>query len=39
VGIRSINVALRRELDLYVPAAVRYFQVPSPLKQPERPTW
>ncbi|MBB6098564.1 isocitrate dehydrogenase [Deinobacterium chartae] len=36
-GIRSINVALRQELDLY--ACVRpvaYFQgVPSPVKQPE----
>ena len=36
-GIRSINVALRQELDLYVCLRpVRYFQgVPSPLKQPE----
>jgi isocitrate dehydrogenase len=37
-GIRSINVALRQELDLYVCLRpVRYFRgVPSPLKQPER---
>ncbi len=37
-GIRSINVALRQELDLYVCLRpVRYFKgVPSPLKQPER---
>ena len=37
-GIRSINVALRQELDLYVCLRpVRYFQgVPSPLKQPEK---
>ena len=36
-GIRSLNVALRQELDLYVCVRpVRYFQgVPSPLKQPE----
>src|SRR3954466_4876073 len=36
-GIRSINVALRQELDLYVCLRpVRYFQgVPSPLKKPE----
>ena len=36
-GIRSINVALRQELDLYVCLRpVRYFQgVPSPLKHPE----
>ncbi|GAD29094.1 isocitrate dehydrogenase, NADP-dependent [Photobacterium leiognathi lrivu.4.1] len=36
-GIRSLNVALRQELDLYVCARpVRYFDgVPSPLKQPE----
>jgi isocitrate dehydrogenase len=36
-GIRSLNVALRQELDLYVCLRpVRYFQgVPSPLKQPE----
>ncbi|WP_318447365.1 NADP-dependent isocitrate dehydrogenase [Photobacterium leiognathi] len=36
-GIRSLNVALRQELDLYVCARpVRYFEgVPSPLKQPE----
>ena len=37
-GIRSINVALRQELDLYVCLRpVRYFTgVPSPLKQPEK---
>ena len=37
-GIRSINVALRQELDLYVCLRpVRYFKgVPSPLKHPER---
>jgi isocitrate dehydrogenase len=36
-GIRSINVALRQELDLYVCLRpVRWFQgVPSPLKKPE----
>src|SRR5579883_2343752 len=35
-GIRSLNVALRQELDLYVCLRpVRYFQgVPSPLKEP-----
>jgi isocitrate dehydrogenase len=37
-GIRSLNVALRQELDLYVSLRpVRYFQgVPSPLKHPEK---
>jgi isocitrate dehydrogenase len=37
-GIRSINVALRQELDLYVCLRpVRYFRgVPSPLKEPEK---
>ncbi|BBL35489.1 isocitrate dehydrogenase [NADP] [Nitrosomonas stercoris] len=37
-GIRSINVALRQLLDLYVCLRpVRYFQgVPSPVKQPEK---
>ncbi|MBA4142339.1 MAG: NADP-dependent isocitrate dehydrogenase [Nitrosospira sp.] len=37
-GIRSINVALRQELDLYVCLRpVRYFPgVPSPLKNPEK---
>jgi isocitrate dehydrogenase len=37
-GIRSINVALRQELDLYVCLRpVRYFQgTPSPLKSPEK---
>jgi isocitrate dehydrogenase len=37
-GIRSINVALRQELDLYVCLRpIRYFTgVPSPLKQPEK---
>jgi len=36
-GIRSLNVALRQELDLYTCVRpVRYFNgVPSPLKQPE----
>ncbi len=36
-GIRSLNVALRQELDLYqCVRPVRYFKgVPSPLKQPE----
>jgi isocitrate dehydrogenase len=36
-GIRSLNVALRQELDLYVCLRpVRYFTgTPSPLKQPE----
>jgi isocitrate dehydrogenase len=36
-GIRSLNVALRQELDLYVCLRpVRYFKgVPSPLKHPE----
>lgn len=37
-GIRSINVALRQSLDLYVCLRpVRYFQgVPSPVRHPER---
>ncbi len=37
-GIRSINVALRQKLDLYVCLRpVRYFQgVPSPVKHPEK---
>ncbi len=37
-GIRSLNVALRQELDLYVCLRpVRYFNgVPSPLKEPEK---
>lgn len=37
-GIRSLNVTLRQELDLYVCLRpVRYFQgVPSPLKAPEK---
>ncbi|SIT65771.1 isocitrate dehydrogenase (NADP) [Ectothiorhodosinus mongolicus] len=37
-GIRSLNVALRQELDLYVcQRPIRYFTgVPSPLKTPER---
>lgn len=36
-GIRSLNVALRQELDLFVCLRpVRYFQgVPSPVKRPE----
>src|SRR5947209_14862702 len=37
-GIRSLNVALRQELDLYVCLRpVRYFAgVPSPLREPEK---
>src|SRR5215467_2917127 len=37
-GIRSLNVALRQELDLYVCLRpVQYFRgVPSPVKQPEK---
>ena len=37
-GIRSLNVTLRQELDLYVCLRpIQYFQgVPSPLKHPER---
>ena len=37
-GIRSINVALRQQLDLYICLRpVRYFNgVPSPVKQPEK---
>jgi len=37
-GIRSINVALRQKLDLFVCLRpVRYFQgVPSPVKEPEK---
>jgi isocitrate dehydrogenase len=37
-GIRSLNVALRQQLDLYVCLRpVRYFQgVPSPVKEPEK---
>jgi isocitrate dehydrogenase len=37
-GIRSVNVALRQELDLYVCLRpIRYFKgVPSPLKEPEK---
>jgi isocitrate dehydrogenase len=37
-GIRSLNVALRKELDLYACVRpVRYFQgAPSPVKRPER---
>jgi len=37
-GIRSLNVALRQQLDLYTCLRpVRYFQgVPSPLKHPEK---
>jgi len=40
-GIRSLNVALRQELDLYVCLRpVQYFKgVPSPLKEPEKPIW
>src|SRR6266700_4911114 len=37
-GIRSLNVALRQQLDLYVCLRpVRYFKgVPSPVKEPEK---
>ena len=37
-GIRSLNVALRQQLDLYACIRpVRYYQgVPSPMKQPEK---
>ncbi|NNM82236.1 MAG: NADP-dependent isocitrate dehydrogenase [Burkholderiales bacterium] len=37
-GIRSLNVALRQDLDLYVCLRpIRYFEgVPSPLKEPEK---
>ncbi len=37
-GIRSLNVALRQELDLYVcMRPIQYFKgVPSPLKEPEK---
>src|SRR5438034_9198523 len=37
-GIRSLNVALRQELDLYVCLRpIRYFTgVPSPVKEPEK---
>ncbi|MGI4777394.1 MAG: NADP-dependent isocitrate dehydrogenase [Janthinobacterium lividum] len=37
-GIRSLNVALRQQLDLYVCLRpIRYFKgVPSPLKEPEK---
>jgi len=37
-GIRSLNVALRQQLDLYVCLRpVRYFKgVPSPLREPEK---
>jgi isocitrate dehydrogenase len=37
-GIRSLNVSLRQELDLYVcQRPVRYFEgTPSPLKEPEK---
>jgi isocitrate dehydrogenase len=40
-GIRSLNVALRQELDLYVCLRpIRYFRgVPSPLKDPPARTW
>jgi isocitrate dehydrogenase len=40
-GIRSLNVALRQELDLYVCLRpVQYFKgVPSPVREPRRPTW
>ena len=37
-GIRSLNVALRQELDLYVcQRPIRYFEgVPSPVKRPQK---
>ncbi len=37
-GIRSLNVALRQELDLYIcMRPIRYFEgTPSPLKEPEK---
>ncbi|MEY2622430.1 MAG: NADP-dependent isocitrate dehydrogenase, partial [Pseudomonadota bacterium] len=37
-GIRSLNVALRQELDLYLALCpVRYFKgAPSPLREPEK---
>ncbi len=40
-GIRSLNVSLRQELDLYVCLRpVQYFTgVPSPVKHPEKPIW
>ena len=40
-GIRTLNVALRQQLDLYVCLRpVRYFSgVPSPLGDPRRSTW
>jgi len=40
-GIRSLNVALRQELDLYVCLRpVRYFKgTPSPVKEPEKRIW
>lgn len=40
-GIRSLNVALRQELDLYVCLRpVQYFKgVPSPVREPQRSTW
>ncbi len=40
-GIRSLNVALRQLLDLYVCLRpVRWFKgVPSPVKKPEKSTW
>jgi isocitrate dehydrogenase len=40
-GIRSLNVALRQMLDLYVCLRpVRWFKgVPSPVKRPRRSTW
>ena len=40
-GIRSLNVALRQELDLYICLRpVRYFDgVPSPVKRPKTVIW
>ena len=36
-GIRSLNVALRQQLDLYVPAPGALLQgVPSPVREPEK---
>jgi isocitrate dehydrogenase len=40
-GIRSLNVAMRQELDLYICLRpVRYFEgTPSPVKAPEKTIW
>ena len=37
-GIRSLNVALRQELDLYVPAPGAVGRA-SPVREPQRSTW